>query len=302
MLRERLQQSPQAENRTLSLRSSGMLKQHRMLIQVIKSWNNSNVNRMVHGTTKWPQIADLLNKALNDKDPIVYRTRFTGEQCNQKERNMKTSYSKEISRRKRVRADFCKTGAATDPSLLDLGSNDADGWPLFNQYRTAFKLGDPTDEIDQLEGIYQDSITESVVPGVAAAANPLGGPINGLREFPGMHLDRGKFIEGQSIALDEQLPSKTRSSMPKPDLASRAQPRSEKAAQRSQDFLKGLFDHTLKEKQRQQADRLQSSLEPITRTDIMQPDVGVLVPPKLPAFMLQPRPGEPVLVSPPAFV
>ena len=89
---------------------------------------------------KWPQIADLLNKELNEKDPTVYPTRFTGEQCNQKERNMKTNYSKETSRRKRVRADFCKTGAATDLSLLEVGNNDADGWPLFNEYRVPSSL------------------------------------------------------------------------------------------------------------------------------------------------------------------
>ena len=46
----------------------------------------------------------------------------------------------------------------------------------------------------------------------------------------------------------------------------------------------------------------EQSGEPLRRTDIMQPDVRVLVPPKLPAFMLQPRPEESVLVSPPAIV
>ena len=74
---------------------------------------------------------------------------------------------------------------------------------------------------------------------------------------PGMNLDRGGTIEGQSTN-DEQntqlRPSKKPSSMPKPDPAAHAQPRSDKAAQRTQDFLKGLTDHTLKEQRRLQAD------------------------------------------------
>ena len=64
---------------------------------------------------------------------------------------MKLKYDAETARRKKLKAASFVSGAATYPSLMDLGTG-GDAWSLYHHYRTAFKLGDPADEVEHRQG------------------------------------------------------------------------------------------------------------------------------------------------------
>ena len=115
----------------------------------------------------WGTIATAVNAKHHYKDPKTFTTCYTATHCEQKLRNLRGKYNAENTRRKKLRADMQQTGRATE-SLPEVG-NDG-GWNLYHVFRDAFRLGDPTDEVEQDSGVHVGLVTESAAPGAAAAA------------------------------------------------------------------------------------------------------------------------------------
>ena len=55
-------------------------------------------------------------------------------------------------------------------SLADVDNVGCGGWDLYHVYQDAFRLGDPTDEVEQDSGVHVGLVTKSAAPGAAATA------------------------------------------------------------------------------------------------------------------------------------